>query len=96
MAIKKGVYNIPNEDGTEYDEIHLRTDADMVQETANKNFVSFATDLKSTSKDNKAVVNANVLGGILSNCKIVISNTKPPVEEGYNILWINLNAISYD
>lgn len=96
MAVKKGVYNVPNEDGTDYNEIHLRTDADMVQETADKKFVSFVTDLKTGSKSNNAVVNANTLGGILSNCKIVISAEKPAVEDGYNILWINLNAISYD
>lgn len=93
--IKNAVYEVPNDSG-DYDEIHFRTGADMVKETDTRKFVSFASDLKNTTKSTNAVLNATTLGSILSNCKIVISDKKPAAEAGYNILWINLNAISND
>jgi LytS/YehU family sensor histidine kinase len=96
MAIKKGVYNIPTADGSAYNEIHFRTDADMVSETDTKKFVTFADNMKTTSKNANAVISANVLGGILNNCKIVISDTKPTVEDGYNILWIDTKTLTTD
>ena len=40
MSIKKGKYFIPNEAGTDYEQISLETSADSVVETNNKNFVS--------------------------------------------------------
>lgn len=94
MAIKKAVYEVPNAKGTDYDEIHFKTDADMVGTTDAKNFVSFSTDMTSAQKADNAVINANQLGSLLGHCKIVISDTKPAAEAGYNILWIDLKTLS--
>jgi hypothetical protein len=94
MATVKAVYEVPNTDGTDYNEVHFRTDADMVVETASKKFVTFATDLNKTPKEANAVINAQTLGSLLSNCKIIISDTKPTAEDGYNILWIDTTTLT--
>jgi hypothetical protein len=93
MAIT-AVYEVPSSDGKTYNEVHFITGADEVKETADKKFVSFATDLKNnTTKSSNAVVNAATLGDILSNCKIVISPTQPAAISGYNILWIDTTTL---
>ena len=93
-TIKKGVYEVPNADGTDYNEIHFRTDAEMVQETSDKKFANFTTDMSSAAKSDNSIVNANTLGSLLSNCKIVISDTQPTATAGYNILWIDTKTLS--
>ena len=94
MATVKAVYEVPNADGTDYNEVHFRTDADMVAETTDKKFVTFANNLNKTPKDDNAVINAQTLGSLLSNCKIIISDTKPTAEDGYNILWIDTTTLT--
>ena len=94
MATVKAVYEVPNTDGTDYNEVHFRTDADMVQETSGKKFVDFTSDMSSTPKADNAVINANALGSLFNNCKIVISDTQPVAVAGYNILWIDTKTLT--